>query len=421
MRNNPELAFAIFSIILLIIDTYAYWGIRKIIHDYSLLIRRIIFYLFWIVPVGIILAMIGLYLFQDSIPGNRLSYYFYIIGGTFVVFYLPKIIFIIFNIFDDIIYQIRKLFALWKHKSAPSTGKQKLITRRKLLNQVGIAFAGIPFFTLLYGIGFGRFDFTRRVVNLVFPNLPASFNGLKIVQISDFHLGTFLAHPDQVREIVNKINQENPDLILFTGDMVNNLSSEMEPFIEILKSLKAKMGKFSILGNHDYGEYFRWKSEEDRQNNFKQLIDLQHKAGLDLLLDESRQLNINGETIALMGIENWGLPPFPQYGDLQKAMKSVKPESFKILMSHDPTHWDAQVKEKTDIDLMLSGHTHGAQFGIEIPGWRWSPATVRYEQWGGLYTEGVQCLYINTGLGSIGYPGRVGMPPEITVINLRNA
>jgi len=255
----------------------------------------------------------------------------------------------------------------------------------------------------------------------VYPNLPDRFNGLKIVQISDFHIGTFLHNLDQVEAVVEIINEQKPDLLLFTGDFINNLSTEVDPFVDILSRLQAKIGKYSILGNHDYGEYVRWNSEEEKQDNINRLIQLEKDVGFDLLLDESRQIKIDNQKIELIGIENWGLPPFPQYGDLNKAMENVDEDTFKILMSHDPTHWDAQVVGKTNIDLMLTGHTHGAQFGIEIPGWRWSPATVRYEQWGGLYKKGKQKLYINTGLGSIGYPGRVGMPPEITVFELQNA
>jgi len=217
---------------------------------------------------------------------------------------------------------------------------------------------------------------------------------------------------------VNIINQQNADLLLFTGDFVNNMSTEIDPFSDILKSLKARMGKYAILGNHDYGEYVPWKSVKEKQENIKNVIQKERDLGFDLLLDESRKIQFDDEFIELVGIENWGLPPFPQYGDLQKALTDTSSDSFKILMSHDPTHWDEQVLEKTNIDLTLSGHTHGAQFGIEIPGFRWSPVTLRYKRWGGLYEEGNQKLYINTGLGSIGYPGRVGMPPEITILTL---
>jgi predicted MPP superfamily phosphohydrolase len=420
MRNNPVLILVIFSSIILVIDAYTYWGIRKITHGFSKRIIRIIDVLYWIVPLSLISGIMLVFHNQDQIAGQRLSYYIYYLSGTFIVFYLPKLIFVIFNLFDDVIFQIRKIVTLKRKKVTDNAGSGRKITRRKLLNQVGMVFAGVPFLTLLYGIAYGRFDFTKRKVGLSFPNLPDAFNGFKIVQISDFHIGTFFDHLKQVGEIVQLVNDEDPDLILFTGDMVNNLSTEVDPFLDILSTLKAKNGIYSILGNHDYGEYFPWKSEKDKQDNIERLINLQRQIGFDLLLDESRRIKRAGGVIELIGVQNWGLPPFPQYGDLEKAMKNTDNHAFKLLMSHDPTHWDAQVKERTDIDLMLAGHTHGAQFGVEIPGWRWSPATVRYKQWGGLYSEGSQHLYVNTGLGSIGYPGRVGMPPEITVFELKN-
>jgi uncharacterized protein len=418
MRNNPVLATIIFSVILLIIDSYSWWGVRKIIVDYSDKSKRIIKILFWSLPVFIIIGTALLFSFQHQIPHDKILSFFNIISGAFVLFYVPKLVFVDFNIIDDIYFAIRKAITLKQKSDTNPENHGKLITRRKLLTQVGIIFAGVPFLSLFYGIIHGRFDFTTRKINLNYPNLPQKFNGLKIVQISDFHIGTFLHYKDHVQEVVKIINEVNADLILFTGDFVNNVSQEIEPFYDILKTLKAKTGKYAILGNHDYGEYVPWKSEQEKQQNIENIIQLQKEIGFDLLLDESRKIQIADESIELIGIQNWGLLPFPQYGDLQKAMKGISNDSFKILMSHDPTHWDAQVLDKTNIDLTLSGHTHGAQFGIEIPGFRWSPATVRYKRWGGLYSEGKQKLYINTGLGSIGYPGRVGMPPEITILTL---
>jgi predicted MPP superfamily phosphohydrolase len=421
MRSNPLLVITIFSVVILVLDAYCWWGIKKIISDYQPRTRRIILALYWIVPVSIILGLTILLTLQAHIATGRILPYFHFVSGAFIVFYIPKLVFIVFNIFDDVIFQIRKLITLKKHavSKPPSSGKK--IARRKLLNQVGIIFAAVPFFPLIYGIAYGRFDFTIRHQRLKFNTLPSSFNGLRIVQISDFHIGTFIHHADQVKKLVELVNNEHPDLILFTGDFINNLSTEMDPFVDILNSFHSKFGKFSILGNHDYGEYVPWKSQKDKDDNLQRLIKIQRGLGFDLLLDESRKIKIGDDTIDLIGIQNWGLPPFPQYGDLRKAMKGIGENSFKLLMSHDPTHWDAQVREKTDIDLMLAGHTHGAQFGIEIPGWRWSPVTLRYKQWGGLYTAGRQSIYVNTGLGSIGYPGRVGMPPEITVFELQNA
>jgi predicted MPP superfamily phosphohydrolase len=421
MRSNPLVAILVFSAITLVIDFYVWWGITKIISDMRSRYKKIILLLYWIVPVLTLTGFALVLTFRDNIPPDRSLSYLHLISGSFFIFYIPKLIFIIFNIFDDVIFQIRKIITMTKQKMQSSGNPGKKITRRKLLTQVGIVFAGLPLLPLVYGIAHGRFDFTKRNVQLIFPNLPDSFNGLRILQISDFHIGTFVHHTDEVEKLVDLINTENPDLLLFTGDFINNYSSEVDSFIDILKRLNAKIGKFSILGNHDYGEYVRWKTDDDKKANVQRLKDLQKEIGFDLLLDESRKIQIDDQHIELIGIENWGMPPFPQYGDLNKAMANVEKDAFKILMSHDPTHWDAQVRERTNIDLMLSGHTHGAQFGIEIPGWRWSPVTMRYKQWGGLYTEGKQSLYVNTGLGSIGYPGRVGMPPEITVFELNNA
>jgi predicted MPP superfamily phosphohydrolase len=421
MRGNPIVAIAVFSAIILALDIYSWWGISKITLDLRSKIKKTISVLYWIVPFSIILGFAAVLTFQEHIPPDRTLSYFHLISGTFFVFYIPKLIFIIFNLFDDIIFQIRKFIIKIKQRNTESATQANNITRRKLLTQVGIVFAGLPLLPLIYGIAHGRFDFTKRNVQLLFPNLPEAFNGIKIIQLSDFHIGTFIHDIYQVEKLVEMVNNENPDLLLFTGDLINNYSSELDSFIEILSGFEAKLGRYSILGNHDYGEYVRWKTKADKAANLQRLKDLQKEIGFDLLLDESRKIRIEDQEIELIGIENWGMPPFPQYGNLDKAMKDVDKRATKILMSHDPTHWDAQVREKTDIDLMLSGHTHGAQFGIEIPGWRWSPVTMRYKQWGGLYTEGKQRLYVNTGLGSIGYPGRVGMPPEITIFELKNA
>jgi predicted MPP superfamily phosphohydrolase len=209
--------------------------------------------------------------------------------------------------------------------------------------------------------------------------------------------------------------------ILFTGDMVNNIASEVKGFIPMLQKLEARQGKFSILGNHDYGEYYQWTSKEQLRQNMEDLYAHHKEIGFRLLRNESVKLQKDGEEIALIGVENWGLPPFPQYGDLTKSFEPVKDSPFKILMSHDPSHWDAEVIKNTNIDLTLSGHTHGMQFAIRIPGWRWSPVKMKYPRWGGLYTEGKQHLYVNIGIGYIAFPGRVGTPPEITVIELRKA
>lgn len=417
MRNNPIFFVIIFALIILLIDFYSYRGVRKLIFDLSKNLKLLIKILFWIVPTIIIVGMILVPFFRPLINPAEFLIYFHFLSGTFVLFYVPKLIFIIFNFIDDITHGAIKIFK-GKKKVSNNAVETTKITRSQFLTRIGIITAGIPFLSIAYGIAWGRFDLVVRREKLTFPNLPERFNGFKVVQISDFHLGSLLNHSNFVEEVVDKINSLYPDLILFTGDMVNNVSSEIDKFISTLYRLNAKYGKYSVLGNHDYGEYIPWKSENDRLNNLISLQEKEVKAGFKLLNNTSEKINIGDDSIELIGVENWGLPPFPQYGDLKKAMENVDKDSFKILMSHDPTHWDEQVLEHTDIDLTLSGHTHGAQFGIEIPGWRWSPVSVRYKRWGGLYIEEEQFLYVNTGVGFIGFPGRVGMPPEITLIEL---
>jgi predicted MPP superfamily phosphohydrolase len=351
-------------------------------------------------------------------PANFLGY-FHFISGTFILFYIPKLIFIFINLIDDIFHFFKKILKRAKAKEPETEQKGETISRNQFLTRLGIIVAGVPFLSIAYGIKWGRFNYTVRKHSLNFDTLPDSFHGTRIVQVSDFHIGSFINNPEKVEEAVEIINNQNADLLLFTGDFVNNVSSEMDPFFKMFDQFKANIGKYSILGNHDYGEYIPWSSSEERARNLERLIQIQKQLGFNLLLNDSRKIDLKGEQIELIGVENWGLPPFPQYGDLNKALSKVNPNSFKILMSHDPNHWDKQVLKHTNIDLTLCGHTHGAQFGIEIPGWRWSPVNIRYKHWGGLYGEGNQLLNVNTGIGFIGFPGRVGIPPEITVIELK--
>jgi predicted MPP superfamily phosphohydrolase len=390
----------IFSIIILTIDFYTYKGVKKLSVNYSQRIKSIV---------------------RNFIhPANFLAC-FHFISGTFLLFYIPKLVFIIFNLFDDLLLFFKKIFNGKKEKNQEIETKGEPISRSQFLSRVGIIIAGVPFLAIAYGIKWGRFNFTVREHSLSFPDLPVSFDGLRIVQISDFHIGSFINNPSKVEEAVDIINRQNADLLLFTGDFVNNVSSEMNDFIPVLNKLGANIGKYSILGNHDYGDYVPWRSLQEKSKNLERLLSLQEDIGFKMLLNNSQKIEFNGDEIELLGVENWGLPPFPQHGDLNKALSNVNSDSFKILMSHDPTHWDEQVLNHTDIDLTLSGHTHGAQFGIEIPGWRWSPVNIRYKRWGGMYQEGNQYLNVNTGIGFIGFPGRVGMPPEITVIVLKRS
>lgn len=421
MRSNPFVAIFILTLFLLVIDFYAYRGVKKLTAPSTITLKRIIFYLFWIVPVGIVLGLVLFNIYRNDIPASDMRFYVHFISGAAILFYVPKLVFIIFNLFDDLVQFIRFLIRKLKREPKPIDTNGNKITRKQFLTKVGIVTAGIPFLSIGYGIGWGRFNFTIRNHELTFAKLPKSFDGLRVLQISDFHIGSFANSKDEVETAIELINEQNADIILFTGDFVNNLSSEVDDFIPLLSKLKAKMGMYSILGNHDYGDYFRWNSEADKEVNLQRLISLQNKVGFKMLLNESLKISNGKDEFELVGVENWGLPPFPQYGDLNKALANTNEDSFKILMSHDPSHWGKEVLQKSNVDLTLSGHTHGAQFGIEIPGWRWSPVTIRYDHWGGIYNEGEQFLNVNTGIGFIGFPGRVGMPPEITVFDLKSA
>jgi predicted MPP superfamily phosphohydrolase len=283
---------------------------------------------------------------------------------------------------------------------------------------MGIVAGGGLFGSLLYGFS-NKYRYEVRRKKLSFTNLPASFKGLKIIHISDIHSGSF-TDKQAVSHGVDMILKEKPDLILFTGDLVNNLADEMEDYMDVFGRLNAPMGVFSTLGNHDYGDYVHWDSEEAKKANLERLKGVHKQLGWRLLMNEHVVLEKDNAQIALLGIENWSAKArFPKYGDLKKAYAGSEKYPFKILMSHDPSHWDAQVRpEFEDIDLMLSGHTHGMQFGVEIPGLKWSPVQYLYKEWAGLYEQGRQKLYVNRGYGFIGYPGRVGILPEITVLEL---
>jgi len=312
----------------------------KLTNSLSQKIKRIGFYFFWIIPAALIAGLFVFSIFNRSINPANVLVYFHYISGTFILFYIPKLVFIIFNLIDDLI-QISKWSINKIRKTEAEVEKQsETITRKQFLTRTGIIIAGLPFISIAYGIKWGKFNYTTRNHSLRYSNLPVSFDGLRIVQISDFHIGSFLNSIDEVEIAVELINEQDADLLLFTGDFVNNLSSEMNKFIPILNKLTAKYGKYSILGNHDYGDYVVWDSIEEKRNNLDRLVKIQEDIGFKMLINDSEKVALNGEAIELVGVENWGLPPFPQYGDLNKALSDVAPGSFKILMSHDPTHWD---------------------------------------------------------------------------------
>ncbi|MCF6268438.1 MAG: metallophosphoesterase [Melioribacteraceae bacterium] len=420
MRQTPYIALMIFSLIILLIDFYSYKGLKKIKLNLNSSTKKVFSILFWTIPLLIIATLFFLFTFREKADPRYAMVYFHYFSGSFLLLYIPKLLFVLFNLFDDL-FHFGKYLVLKINKAKLNNSEGDKISRSTFLTRVGFVIAGIPFLSIAYGIGWGRFNFIIRKSNLYYSNLPKEFNGFKIAQISDFHLGSYAGNIDKVEEVVNLINEHNPDLIVFTGDLVNNLASEIEPYLPVLSKLKAKYGMYSILGNHDYGEYVRWSSPVKKRENIEQLIKNEEEIGFEMLMNSAAKITIGKSSISIIGVENWGLPPFPQYGNLNKALQNIDDSEFKILLSHDPTHWDAEVVSKTNIDLTLSGHTHGAQFGIEIPGWRWSPVNLRYKQWGGVYRNGKQVLNVNTGIGFIGFPGRIGMPPEVGLITLKNS
>jgi predicted MPP superfamily phosphohydrolase len=296
---------------------------------------------------------------------------------------------------------------------------QFLPERRKLISQLAVGLAAIPFASLLYGMYRGKYNYKVLSYTLEYDDLPEAFEGFKIAQISDIHSGSF-DNAEKVQHGVDLVNAQQADVVLFTGDLVNNRADEIHPWIKTFQQIKAKQGVFSVLGNHDYGDYMRWETEEAKKENLESLFKAQKEMGWDLMLNESRFIEKEGQRLALVGVENWG-SGFKQVGDLGKALEQVKADDFKILLSHDPSHWEAQVlPHPFNIHLTLSGHTHGMQFGIEIPGWiKWSPVKWRYKQWAGIYESASQRLNVNRGFGYLAYPGRVGMWPEISVITLK--
>jgi len=276
-----------------------------------------------------------------------------------------------------------------------------------------------PFFAILWGLIFGRFHYQVDKTEISFRDLPKSFEGLRIVQLSDIHLGSVFGKQDRLKKAIDIVNSLNPDLVLFTGDLVNNYSEEAHGWEELFSGIKSRYGKYSVLGNHDYGDYWEWKSEVERHSNMQLIYKIHEDMGFNLLRNSSDIISINGDRLALVGVENWGLPPFKQYGDLEKSLKDLPPSLFKILLSHDPSHWDAEIKSKTDIHLTLSGHTHAMQFGFRLGKFKWSPSAYIYKRWMGLYQQNGQALYVNRGMGFIGFPGRIGLRPEIALLVLK--
>ena len=328
-----------------------------------------------------------------------------------------KLILISFLFFEDI---LRLIVSTYKFFFSPT--ESFLINRRGFLSKIALLIASIPIPFVLHGIFKGRYNYKVYNYDLNFEDLPKEFDGYQITHISDIHSGS-LNNIKSVEYAVELINEQNSDLILFTGDIVNNRADELDIWKNTLSKIEANDGKYSVLGNHDYGDYVNWKFEHEKKDNFEKLLKIQNEMGFNLLMNENINIKRNQQSISLIGVENWGKGRFKKKGDIDTACNGLNENDFKIVMSHDPSHWDEILKNhKTHFHLTLSGHTHGMQFGIEIPGWiKWSPAKWAYKHWAGLYNENKQFLNVNRGFGVLGFPGRVGIPPEISVITLKKS
>jgi predicted MPP superfamily phosphohydrolase len=402
----------IFILLVGIADYYAFQALRTITKS------NWWYLLYWLFTVAVIGNFV--YQFYGFSRSNGFSQSNSLAVGFLIAMVVPKLVLIAVMFTEDVFRVPQGLYSYFMQDTGAENGIKHFPSRRKFISQIGLGLAAIPFASILYGMYKGKYNFKVLKYVLHFEDLPDAFDGYRLTQISDIHSGSF-DNVEKVKYAVNLINEQASDVILFTGDMVNNKATELEPYVSIFKNLEAKDGLFSVLGNHDYGDYIRWNSEDEKQQNLEDLKRLQKEIGFDLLLNENRFIEKDGERLAIIGVENWGKGGFKKAGDLKRAKKGVDSSDFKVLLSHDPSHWDAEVvNDDYHYHLTLSGHTHGMQFGIEIPGiFKWSPVKWRYKQWAGIYEQLGQYINVNRGFGYLAFPGRVGIWPEITVIELK--
>ena len=412
---RSPLGIIIFLSIVVLMNVYAYRAIKTVGASWSVNVNHWVWVVFLSLTILQLLGYLTLFVAFDSIPKVIRSYFFATLAGIF----FTLLIIVFFLLIDDVrrlvTWVLLNVGVIQKEMTSEGQG----ITRSVFLSWLGLASGAGLFGSLLYGFG-NKYKYTVKNVKLNFDQLPDGLKGMKIIQISDIHSGSF-NNKKAVERGVEMIMQLQADLILFTGDLVNDRATEMNEYKDVFSKLKAPLGVYSILGNHDYGDYVKWPfNGVSKEKNLENLIQLQKEMGWRVLKNEHVEIARNGDKMALLGIENWSVKArFPKYGKMNEAHQGTEGYPFKILMSHDPSHWDAQVRpDYPDVDLMLSGHTHGMQFGLELPGFKWSPVQLMYKQWSGLYEQGRQKLYVNTGFGFLGYPGRVGFLPEITMIEL---
>ncbi len=403
MRAFSNLSIFLLCAAILVIDILAFYWLRSITQLLQMpQLTLAIHILFWFFTVGLLLAIAILKVRLDRIHPQRKHLLITSLYGLTVSSFIPKIIFVI-------------IISILFFSNYVLSEKESLIA----IPVVGLLAGFLPFFVIIYAIFKALYRFKVHHLHIKTSKLPKTFDKLRIVHISDLHLGSFNFRYHILKRAVHLINEQKPDFIFFTGDLVNNFAWELKGWAEVMGEMKANKGKFAVLGNHDYGDYSSWETPELKKNNFESIQYFYKKIGFELLMNEGSLIKQNKEEIAILGVENWGNPPFKQYGDLKKSMENVQNIPFKILLSHDPTHWDEEVVHHTDISLTLSGHTHGMQAGVRLKNKQWSPIKYKYKHWAGLHKEGDQYLNVNRGLGWLGFPGRLGMRPEITRIDIR--
>ena len=408
--------FLIIAGISLLLDWYVFSGLKTFTNDWKLIrLRQIVIWGYLIVSVGITVVFIaGLGSFTHA--RGMTPFHEYVLS-FFITLLVTKIFFVIVLSLGDL---GRFIYGLVH--AATNSGKKStepfFPSRRKFISELAIVVAAFPFTSFIYAMVKGKYDYKVHRQTIYYDDLPDAFDGFTITQISDIHSGSF-DNTEAVQRGIDLANAQKSDLFVFTGDLVNNAAWEIEPYIDHFKQLKAPYGQFSILGNHDYGDYIQWDSEAEKAANLDKLKQHHKELGYHLLLDENVVLEKDGQKISLIGVQNWG-KGFIQIGDLDKALTGVDKDVFKILLSHDPTHWEEKVRfNPTQIHLTLAGHTHGAQFGVEVASIRWSPVQYRYLDWAGLANEKNRYLYVNRGFGFLAFSGRLGIWPEVTVITLK--
>jgi len=405
-----------FFVLLLLTDIYLWSVVKSKIFTYNSILKSGLALAYWFPFLLLVLTTVINYFYNsaDWPPAVRIY-----INGLIFVFYTAKLIPALILLLTDMI-RFSKHLVKYNNRAHSESKPSELITRSQFIEQLSLATGGLMITTMFAGMLKWVHDFRVKYVSIPIFNLPQAFNGYRIVQISDLHLGSW-ANETLLDQAIDIIHKQNPDLIVFTGDLVNYSTKEAWRFKESLKKLSARDGVLTILGNHDYGDYMNWPSVEDKKQNMRDLFTFYNEIGWKLLKNSHQIITRNNESLAIIGVENWSANKrFPKKGNIEKASKGIGQVPVKILLSHDPSHWDVVAKQNPEIQLTLSGHTHGFQFGIDIPGIKWSPAQYIYKRWAGLYSneDNNRFLYVNRGLGSIGYPGRVGILPEITLIEI---